>query len=153
MSEIQRGPLSNRSTTITPADSHESSQTASLIRPTLYTGDGSRRCAHALLKSLTVRRTPYAATGSRRTSAGPLSVTGDHLQALKASCQACTCRLGGPRCYIDLSIFDDPIPHWMQFTRHQTWAGRGLNVTFGDLRDVDWAMAGKSRYVGLRQTT
>jgi len=64
---------------MTPPHSNESSHAPSRTRPTLDTGDGSCLCTHALLTSLTVRKRPYPAIGTSKTSAGPLVIMHDHL--------------------------------------------------------------------------
>ncbi len=62
-------------------------------------------------------------------------------------------QLGGPHCYVDLAILTEPPPAWITFSRRQAWSGRGLKVTFGELHDVDWRLAGRSGYAGLQHTS
>jgi hypothetical protein len=57
--------------------------------------------------------------------------------------------LGGATCYIDLSLFDDPIPDWISFTRTQSWSTGGMSATFGQLQKIDYDTA---RRAGLRIT-
>jgi hypothetical protein len=58
--------------------------------------------------------------------------------------------LGGAHCYIDLALFEDAPPNWIQFARRQEWRDRRLNVWFGQLASVDWRLAARVSFAGVR---
>ncbi len=57
--------------------------------------------------------------------------------------------LGGAKCYIDLSMFEDPIPHWISFARMQYWFTGGMSATFGEFQNLDRDAADRIRFNGI----
>ena len=58
--------------------------------------------------------------------------------------------LGGPRCYIDLALFEDAVPTWISFSRIQAWSNAGMKAQFGELAALDRVSAGQQQYDGIR---
>jgi len=58
--------------------------------------------------------------------------------------------LGGPKCYIDLALFEDALPTWISFSRIQAWSHAGMNAQFGELAVLDRVSAGQQQYDGIR---
>lgn len=58
--------------------------------------------------------------------------------------------LGGPRCYIDMQLFDDPPPDWIVFRRLIPWSTPGMSTVFGELDVLNRPLAGMRNHVGLR---
>lgn len=57
--------------------------------------------------------------------------------------------LGGPNCFIDLSLFADKLPPWIQFSNSIEWSARGLNATFGQFASVDHGLAREQKFEGV----
>lgn len=57
--------------------------------------------------------------------------------------------LGGAKCYIDLLMFAESLPSWLQFGKHQTWCITGMSTTFGEYYGIDRREAQQARYKGL----
>ncbi len=57
--------------------------------------------------------------------------------------------IAGPHCYIDLSLFADPPPSWIRFSRLVDWSYRGMQATFGCLAGLDESEAGSCFYSGI----
>ena len=58
--------------------------------------------------------------------------------------------LGGPKCYIDLALFDIPAATWVSFSRTQEWSGLGMSALFGELDEFDRVEAGRKQFAGIR---
>lgn len=56
--------------------------------------------------------------------------------------------LPGANCYIDLSMFRDPVPPWITFSRTIAWSYRGMAAEFGQLSSYDHKLAAKVRGEG-----
>lgn len=57
--------------------------------------------------------------------------------------------LGGDRCYVDLCLFDEPLPQWITFRRTQLWSMDGMSATFGELEHFDRTIARDTGFVGI----
>jgi len=57
--------------------------------------------------------------------------------------------LGGNRCYVDLSLLDEPLPPWIVFSRTQLWSMPGMTATFGELDRFDRQMEHHKRVAGI----
>jgi len=57
--------------------------------------------------------------------------------------------LGGPNCYIDLSLFGNQPPRWIEFSEVVDWKSRGITCRFGKLIDINKDEAGKTKYSGI----
>ncbi len=58
--------------------------------------------------------------------------------------------LGGPNCFIDLALFDDPPPEWLHCAKRIEWSSRGLTATFAEIVALDGQTAAASKYQGIR---
>ncbi|WP_250253070.1 hypothetical protein [Chryseobacterium sp. Marseille-Q3244] len=56
---------------------------------------------------------------------------------------------GGPNCFIDLSIFSNPIPKFISFSEYINWSGSGLWGKFGKLDNYKLDEAHKLEYKGF----
>jgi hypothetical protein len=56
--------------------------------------------------------------------------------------------LGGPNCFIDLSLFSDALPNWITISKTVDWSQRQLNAKFGQLDAVNKSMALKRKFAG-----
>lgn len=57
--------------------------------------------------------------------------------------------LGGPACYVDLMLFSDPCPNWIEFDGVTKWSDRGLSVDFGKLKHIDASLPGNGDPPGV----
>jgi len=57
--------------------------------------------------------------------------------------------LGGPNCFIDLSLFSNPLPTWITFSRTIDWESRGMQAQFGCLTDLNHEAAGRVQNEGI----
>lgn len=57
--------------------------------------------------------------------------------------------LGGPSCYVDLSIFTKELPLWIDFDETINLSLKGMNCTFGKLKSIDHISAGKVQHNGI----
>ncbi|OTW89168.1 hypothetical protein BK702_10405 [Bacillus thuringiensis serovar cameroun] len=60
---------------------------------------------------------------------------------------------GGPKMYIDLNLFDDELPEWIEFSREIELMSDGLNGKFGELKDFNQKLAGETRHKGILSAT
>jgi hypothetical protein len=60
--------------------------------------------------------------------------------------------ISGPNCFISLDFFDVNHPEWISFKRIQPWEQKGLKCNFGELDNLDWDLAGRTRYSGIRNS-
>lgn len=58
----------------------------------------------------------------------------------------------GSNCFVDMSLFDNNTPNWINFSNIINWNESGFETTFGKLESVDWDEAGICKYSGLRKT-
>jgi hypothetical protein len=56
---------------------------------------------------------------------------------------------GGPNCFIDLSIFNSPLPKFITFTNYINWNNNGLWGKFGQLKSFDFDKAGEEKDRGF----
>jgi len=57
--------------------------------------------------------------------------------------------LGGPNCFIDLSLFSSPHPDWITFSKKTEWSSRGMAATFGCLEKLDHEKAMELKMIGI----
>lgn len=57
--------------------------------------------------------------------------------------------LGGPNCFIDLTLFSVPCPDWITFSKVIDWSCRGMSTKFGCLESLDRKKAGIDKYNGI----
>lgn len=57
--------------------------------------------------------------------------------------------LGGPNCYIDLSLFDEPLPEWISFSKRVDWSSRGMSATFGCLESLEKDISASVSHIGI----
>lgn len=57
--------------------------------------------------------------------------------------------LGGANCFIDLSLFSNPYPDWIAFSKIVEWSSRGMTATFGCFENIDHERASAARYKGI----
>lgn len=43
----------------------------------------------------------------------------------------------GPKCFIDLAIFEQPMPEFIKFSNYINWNKYGLNAKFGEMKECD----------------
>jgi hypothetical protein len=55
----------------------------------------------------------------------------------------------GPNCFIDLSLFTEPIPEWIRFSNFVNWNSEGLSGRFGALSYLDRTQAGAVMHNGI----
>lgn len=57
--------------------------------------------------------------------------------------------LGGANCFIDLSLFSNPHPDWIAFSKTIEWSSRGMAATFGCLEKLDHEKASAVQSKGI----
>jgi hypothetical protein len=56
---------------------------------------------------------------------------------------------GGPEMFIDLNLFEDVLPEWVNFSRVIEWDDHGMSGRFGQLSSFNRLVAGKERHTGI----
>lgn len=56
---------------------------------------------------------------------------------------------GGPNCFVDLSMFADERPAWVEFDEILDWKADGMSGRFGKLRRLDVQAAGRAGHAGI----
>ena len=57
--------------------------------------------------------------------------------------------LGGPNCFIDLSLFSSTLPDWITFSETVDWESRGMQAQFGRLAGINHEAAGRVQSEGI----
>lgn len=57
--------------------------------------------------------------------------------------------LPGPNFYLDLSIFEEPIPAWLRLHDETDWQSSGMSATFGNVTVIDSEDAARCRFAGI----
>jgi len=55
----------------------------------------------------------------------------------------------GPNCFIDLSMFNNPLPKYITFSNYINWNNNGLWGKFGQLKSFDFVKAGEEKDKGF----
>lgn len=90
---------------------------------------------------------------------GPIAGFVPHLQANFAFSRAYLAESGGSKkgfkganCFVDMTLFDNHFPEWIQFRRINKWNDRGFSAHFGEFECANWVEAGRTSYLGLAST-